>query len=158
MPTAKLEVVCDALDALSVPFIRPEPQSDNQADTVVVQLNEGFATFQWNETTGYVTAAHSLYPTDEVPAEVRDGFVEQWASSGVPNGVLVIPDRPGGLTPGYIKTHLEYDWLRSEVTEDVAHRLVLAGSYLEELAGLATVTTWDAADATVEAVTSAPTG
>lgn len=158
MTTAELDSVCDALEELGVPFVRPEPQSETQTDTAVVQLSEGFATFQWNETAGYVTAAHSLYWTDDIPPEIRDGFVERWARPGVPNGVLVIPDQPGGLTPGYIKTDLETGCPPCEIREDVAHRIVLAGKYLEELAALATVSTWDAAAATVEAVTSAPLG
>lgn len=156
MATDELEFICDALVALGVPFLRPEPQSEAQTDTAVVQLSEGFATFQWNETAGYVTAAHSLHSTDDIPPEIRDGFVERWARPGVPNGVLVIPDQPGGLTPGHIKTDLETGWPPSEVKEDVAHRIVLAGKYLEELAALATVSTWEATEATVEMVTSAP--
>jgi hypothetical protein len=149
MDAVYLDRICAVLDDMGVHHLRVAPE----VDTVLVQLPEGFAGFQWYERFGYVLAIHSLHDTSDIPAEVRSGLIERWKAPGPPTGVLAVPGSEREVTPAYCLSSLGEDSTADEVRLEVRRLLGTAILALDELAELAGISTWEVGDTTVHAIT-----
>ena len=147
-PPRPMDIICGALDSLGVRYLREAPV----VDTAVVEMKEGFATFQFYERLGFVTRVHSLYQTDQIPEEVLSDFADRWMTPDPPDGVLILSEELGGLSTVFITSSLNTDASPDEALEDVGHRLYTAIRYSNELADLAKVSTWEVEDTTIQAI------
>lgn len=152
MDSRYLDRICTVLDDMGVHHVRAAPQ----VDTVLVQLPEGFATFQWYERFGYVLAIHSLHDTRDIPPDVRSELIERWKEPGPPTGVLAVPDSEWEVTPAYCLSSLHEGSTDEDLRLEVRRLLGTAIVALDELAGLAGISTWEAGDDTVRAITEHP--
>ena len=143
-----LDRICAVLDDMGVHHLRAAPE----VDTVLVQLPEGFASFQWYERWGCVLAIHSLHDTSDIPPEVRSELIERWKAPGPPTGILAVPGSEREVTPAFCLSSLHEDSTDEEVRLEVRRLLGTAILALDELAGLAGISTWEVGDAMVDAI------